>query len=145
RLYLDSKAWDPQSNPAELAFDRYYGPAFKPAFEFVKQKYKQNKHLMVIGLSILNGARAAAKKLNIPYVLISLSPNLIPSKSSPPEPMNSLLPKWLPQAARRVLYKVLMSRADRYLVRWGHISRLNDIRKELGLAPITKFTLHDYS
>lgn len=144
-FYHDECAWDIGSNPVELAFDRYYGPAFVPAYEFVAQKYKTNPNLLVIGLSILNGARAAAKQLSIPYVLISLSPNLIPSKIRPPMPAGGMLPEWMPQYLKRQYYSMMMYLTDRHLVRRGYISRLNRIRKQFGLDPVKTFVRHNYN
>lgn len=144
-FYNDERAWDVNSNPAEFAFDRYYGPAFVPAFECVRQKYETNKNLLVIGLSILNGARAAAKRFSIPYVLISLSPNLVPSKVSPPMPSGRALPEWIPRFVKRWFYGLMMYMTDRHLVRRGYISRLNQKRKQLGLDPVKKFVRHDYN
>lgn len=143
-LYDDERAWDINSNPAELAFDRYYGPSFIPSYEFVRQKHKINTHLLVIGPSILNGARAAAKQLSIPYVLISLSPNLVPSKIRPPMPMGRMFPEWIPRIVKQSLYGLVMYLSDRHLVRRGYISRLNLKRKQLGLKPVKRFTRHDY-
>lgn len=143
-FYNDERAWDINSNPVELAFDQYYGPTFVPAFQFVRQKFEMNTHLLVIGLSLLNGARAAAKQLAIPYVLISLSPNLIPSRIRPPMPTGGILPEWMPQYVKRQCYSLMMVMTDRHLVRRGYISRLNQMRKQLGLDPVKRFVRHDY-
>lgn len=143
-LYDDWRAWDMASKPAELAFDRYYGPAFVPAFEFVRKRFEQNRHLLVIGLSVLNGARAAARRYSVPYILITLSPSFIPSRIRPDVPLTAMLPGWLPPYFRRQLCGFLMYRADRYMVRRGHIRRLNETRKQLGLEPVTRVLRHDY-
>ncbi|WGL17553.1 glycosyltransferase [Microbulbifer bruguierae] len=144
-LYNDERAWDIRSDPAEIAFDRYYGPTFVPSFEFIRKRHAKNPNLLVVGLSILNGARAAAKHFSIPYVLITLSPSLIPSKIHRPALFESSLCRWTPEFAKRSLYNHLMQKIDGHLISHGYIFRLNQIRKKIGLSSITKFVRHNYT
>ena len=94
-------AWESRNHTDN--FEYYHAPAFEPAFKYVKNL--AGKKTLVLALGEENGAIAAAKKSNIPFIKIILSPNMIFSAYSPPAPMKWAIPKRIPRFIVRFLLR----------------------------------------
>lgn len=123
--------WQPSSNGINILHD-YHIPTFVPAFEYVRERYANNKNIVVVSMDPICGARAAANILDIPSVQITLSPNMIPSFISPPAPECWRYPKWVPSFIKRILlqfkeWQLYRSSYDRHVD-----DQVNYARKQLG-------------
>lgn len=98
------EAWLPNSDNMDN-FQYYHAPSFEPAFTYVTRVYASNNNLLVVSHTSNNGAAVAAKKLGIPLVNFTISPNAIFSFVNPPAPFCWYYPSWYPKFLKRHLLK----------------------------------------
>ncbi|MGK0499046.1 MAG: rhamnosyltransferase subunit B [Oceanicoccus sp.] len=142
RLHKDSRIWDRREDFLEIAFESTIKPAMDISFNFVVKRYKVNPDIIVIGLQpLMNGALIAAEVLPISSVIISLSPNGIPSYISPPAPLCWLFPEWMPNLIKKLILKSFEIPQKYILRERSHFQELNRMRVEYGVGPIKKISI----
>ncbi len=111
--------------------DHFILPAMEPAYHFIKQHYKPNETVLVSHAMFLGG-KIAQEKIGIPLISIHLAPIGLRSIERPSRhpvfPLPHILPYWLKKQA------ILLS--DNIVDRLFNLSRINQFRKSIGLAPI---------
>ncbi|MES2935432.1 MAG: glycosyltransferase [Pseudomonadota bacterium] len=135
QLGNSKECWD-YSKDDNSIFGLYHAPAFRPAYDYVIDAYKDNKNLMVVSLFSYDGARAAAEKLGIPKVSIVLSPNQFFSFIAPPAPFCWLLPSWVPSPINKFTLKIIWKvfTAGNRLNKWNRMHLIE--RKKIGALKI---------
>jgi len=90
---------------------------------------------VLVASGAMFGARIAQEVLGIPLITIILQPVLLRSVHDPPV-LSALprIPRWLPLAARRALFRIVDAAADRAF----HASGVNAFRSKFGLSKVKK-------
>ena len=136
--HCDKSLWDPKTDFFELAFSDYMKPAIRASYDYVKDRYAMHDNLLVISLSSLtSGAFMAAQALNIPAVLISLSPAYIPSRTYIHAPLSWFIPNSAPQFIKTAVFAFSKWRLSKAISKKDYFIELNQIRNEYGLPPVS--------
>ena len=136
-LHKNKLLWKPDADFFELAFADYMKPAIEASYQYVKNRYLLNNNLAVICLSaVTNGAFMAAQVLNIPAVLVSLSPAYIFSRSYISAPLSWIIPNASPKFIKNLVFYFSRWRLSKDISKKDYFIELNKLRVECGLEPL---------
>ena len=88
---------------------------------------------VLVGGTLALGARIARDHLKIPMATVHLQPSVIVSPLRPALQASVNLPRWWPWWLRRLAYRV----GEKWLVDPMLAPKINQMRRELGLAPVS--------
>ncbi|MGN6363818.1 glycosyltransferase [Asticcacaulis taihuensis] len=107
-------------------------PAFRKSFDYVAERARQNRRILLVYRANMLGMESAAEKYGLRHIKIALQPSSIKSLARPPWPMTSLVEGRFAGVMRKAVVPVLYQ-----LVEWrrGHYRHRNKFRATLGLPP----------
>lgn len=105
----------------------------RPFHEIIARRVVKGRTL-VVASSLALSARIAQDKLGFPMASVHLQPGVFRSVIDPPVMPGLWLPRWLPRFIVRKLFDLADSRVIDPIV----APAVNDLRKELGLDPVSR-------
>jgi rhamnosyltransferase subunit B len=89
---------------------------------------------VVVSSSLAFGARIAQDKIGFKMATVHLSPSQFRSSTAPPKLAGLWMPRWMPLWARKKIWEG----GDKYVLDPILAGRINELRAELGLPPVTR-------
>jgi UDP:flavonoid glycosyltransferase YjiC (YdhE family) len=129
--------WRPTRGIRRIS-ERVVVPSLRPQIAAIESLYEAGS-TVVVGSTLALGARIACEKLHAPFVSVHLAPAAIRSLDATPHIANIRHFPQLPRSTKRLLYWYF----DRFIADEVLGRGLNQVRAELGLAPVRR-PLHDW-
>jgi rhamnosyltransferase subunit B len=124
--------WRPTRGLRRIS-ERMIIPGLRPQIAAIQARFESG-NTVIVGSTFALGARIAAEKLRSPMVSVHLAPAAIRSLYDTPAVANLPAFPRLPRSTKRVLYWYF----DRFIADPVLCSGLNEVRQELGLAPVRR-------
>jgi rhamnosyltransferase subunit B len=121
-------------------FEHHVFPSYAPTFEYFRERMALGRRLTVINLDEYSASNLMCELYSLPLCRIHLAPHSIKSVLRPPWPHNKKLEGPLSATYRRYrLPQIYKWAAESPYV----VSRINEYRRELGMAPIMRTDASD--
>ena len=141
-IHIDGRIWETEFDTTALLFTKLVRPAFEKTYRWTKAQSSPDTRPLVVGIQpLFNGALLAAQESGFDSVAISLSPNLIPSKISPPAPLRWRIPAFLPISWRQRMVSNSQARHLRHAKRQDYFWELSALRRRAGQPLIRSFSM----
>jgi rhamnosyltransferase subunit B len=107
-------------------------PILRMQRDLISQHIAEHPETIVVGSSLCLGARIAQDKLGFTMATVHLSPAVFRSVKEPAKLPGLFMPRWFPRIVVRKMYDVV----DRFFVDPVVAPPVNELRKDVGLAPV---------